>query len=496
MLNSKKIISLIICVMVVFNMCSCSNSKKTAGKNTTIHWYMPKPIDNMSDQDIVENKVNETFNEKIGATLKMHLIDTAAWEDKINVMVSSGEEFDICFTSAWSNKFINNVQKGSFLELNDLLDKYGEDIKSKVDPRAFEAVTIKNKILAVPSQNTYTSPSMISIKKEFVDKYQFDYKNVHGLADLEPFLATIKQNEQGIIPILVMGTGGISDKLIERYSDDSIPCLLYNEETGKFDFKYEVPEFIESYRTIYNYYQKGYIAKDAATKTDYTSEAKLGTYAVLRGAGAYTEDGSKSSAAYGFPCVEVLFGYSRVITGTVENAMNAISVTSKNPEIAMQMLNLIWKDPNLSNTLAYGVEGVNYAVKSKTSDENKSVLPKSGNEQTWALWHNWIGPLWDQWDSPWNSAQALKEMRKINDIAQTSSILGFAFNMQPVKAEAAQISSIMKEIQPILSTGSMPDFEQYRQTMLRKFKEAGMEKYLNEANRQLSDWKQIKKASN
>ena len=89
--------------------------------------------------------------------------------------------------------------------------------------------------------------------------------------------------------------------------------------------------------------------------------AKTGRYAVMKSSGAYTEDGSKSSAFYGFPCVEVLVGKSLIGTDSFLNG-NAISITSKNPEKAMQVLNAIWEDPYLSNTAAYGVKDVDYTV--------------------------------------------------------------------------------------------------------------------------------------
>lgn len=39
-------------------------------------------------------------------------------------------------------------------------------------------------------------------KKDLVEKYNFDYKSVQTLKDLEPYLETLKENEPGITPVL------------------------------------------------------------------------------------------------------------------------------------------------------------------------------------------------------------------------------------------------------------------------------------------------------
>ena len=268
------------------------------------------------------------------------------------------------------------------------------------------------------------------------------------------------------------------------------PGISYGEQDGKIVKILDVPQNKENYRTLNDFYKKGYIAKDAAIKTDYLAEAKSGKYAVMRDSGGYTEDGSKSTATYGFPTVETLYGYPTISTNSMTAAASAISATSKNPERAMMLLNLIWGDKYLLNTLAYGVEGKNYTVKSGTAQEdNPTIEATSGSEQTWAIWHNWLGPLWDQWDSNWNSTAALEAMRKNNDNGKASGILGFIFDPEPVKNEIAQVSAIQKESNPILTTGSMPDFEKYYTDLQKRIDEAGMDKILAEAQKQFDAWK-------
>lgn len=454
-----------------------------------ISWYMPKPIDSLKDQEAVEAEANKIIKEKLNANLHFNMIDNAGWEDKIKLMSAAGEPYDLVFTASGSNNLNANVQKGAFMPLDDLLQKYGQDILKKVDPRAWKAVTYKGKIMAIPAQTPYTPGTAYVFKKDLVEKYKFDYKSVKSLKDLEPYLETLKKNEPNIIPVIATANGATSGVGLFDYTNVSAG-ISYSEKNGTFIKTLDIQQNYDNYKVMNDFYKKGYIAKDAAIKTDYMAEAKSGKYAVLRDAGGYTEDGSKSTSTYGFPTVETFSGQPPISTYSMTAAATAISITSKNPERAMMLLNLIWSDKYLLNTLAYGVEGKNYTVKSgKVTDDNPTIEATSGAKQTWAIWHNWLGPLWDQWDSNWNSTKALEAMRKSNDTAKASGLLGFIFNNESVKSEVAQVTAVIKESNPIFTTGSMPDYDKYVEDIKKKQVDAGIDKIMAEVQKQYDAWK-------
>ncbi|WP_337102235.1 extracellular solute-binding protein [Paenibacillus sp. YIM B09110] len=509
--KTKKTVSSMIAmgmvVSVVLGGCSSGNNNEAPNATNTstaapeptetaeptkefvdISWYMRKPIDTMNDQEAIEAEANKAIKEAVNANLHFTFIDAASWEDKMKLMSASGEKYDLVFTSNWTNPIDTNVQKGAFLPLDDLLKEYGQDILAKVDERAWKAVTYNGKIMAVPSQSPFTTPQGIVFKKDLVEKYNVDYKQIKNLKDLEPYLETIKKNEPTITPLLVTKTVSAAGDFI---ADHTIVTkgIRYDEIGNKLVFETDIPQYVDNYRTMHDYYLKGYVAKDAAVKTDFTAEAKSGKYAVMRDSGGYTEDGSKSTALFGFPTVESLVYYPIISTSNMVGAATAISKTSKNPERAMELLNAVWKDKQLSNTLAFGLEGKNYTVKSGAGTDAISIEAKSGAEQTWAIWHNWLGPLWDQWDSSWNSKASLELMQKNNDEAKTSAILGFLFNGENVKSEIVQVNAVYAELLPILITGAMTDYDAFLADMKKRLADAGLDKIKAEAQTQLDAWK-------
>lgn len=471
---------------VTLILSGCGSGKEKETNSSSIVWYIPKTVSDLSHQAMVEEAANKLIGEQLDARLKFKMIDSSMYDQKMNVIISSGESYDICFTTSWTNNYYKNVKQNAFLDISELLEKYGQDILQKSDKGLLEKMKTNGKLYVIPSQNAFATPQANALKKELVEKYNFDYKNAHTLRDYEPWLEKIKQNEPGIIPIL-----SIEAPRIERYNDDSIPGLRYDEQEGKFVKYYDIPEVIDEFRIRNEFYKKGYFAKDAATKKDVLSEAKSGKYAVMQCA-YYTEDGSKSSATYGFECVDSYVGPGLITTPGVMTAMNAIGINSKQPEKAIQLLNLIWKDPEISNTLAYGVEGVDYQVDTENTAE-KTVIPNTGDSQKWAMWHNWIGPLWDQWNSSWNSTESLREMQYNNEHSDTSSIFGFIFDNTPVKTEFSQVSAATSEFRDVLMNGAMPDFDEYMANVNNKLQSSGIDKLLEEANRQLEQWKQEQK---
>lgn len=452
----------------------------------TITWYMPKSIDNMSSQSMVEDELNKIFEKEVGARLKLNLIDEASYAEKMNVVINSGEEFDIMFSGGYmpSTSFETNAPKGTFMDLTELLDKYGQDIKKKVDPRAWETITYDGKIQIIPSQSKLGWDVGYTFKKDLVDKYNFDYKSVKTMKDLEPYFEILKENEPDIVPVLDIETPnwGFSD--INSLGGGWL--VLFDEEKEEFFYRMDDNRELESYRLRNEWYQKGYFPKDAITLN--AAEAKkTGKYAVMTHAGAITEDGAKSSAAYGFPCVD-----QKVDSFSCTGAFNfgqAISATSKHPEEAMKILNLIWKDPYISNTLAYGIEGVDYVYESGKGTDNPTVIPKDGADKTWTIWHNFVGPLFDQWNSSWNSTEALQKMQEDNKTVIISKKADVIFDTEPIKAELAALNEIWQSADKVLQYGAMTDFDSYISELKQKCDTAGMEKVITELNRQYKEAK-------
>ena len=108
---------------------------------------------------------------------------------------------------------------------------------------------------------------------------------------------------------------------------------------------------------------EGYIAKEAVSNNDLISVIKTGKYAIFGG----RRSDVKTTNLYGFDCVEAEPTYGIIGTNNIINSLACVSATSKHPEKAVQVLNLIWSDPELLNLLAYlYLQSVRQPQKQKT----------------------------------------------------------------------------------------------------------------------------------
>jgi len=454
-------------------------------------WYMiPCIVDRPNEKNVMA-EINRQLKEKINAELEFHFIDLGSYEEKMRVMSAAGDPYDICLATSWINKINLNVARGAFAPLNDLLPKYGPNILRIIEDRWWPAVTYNGKIYAIPNPSNYAQAWGFVFKKDLVEKYNFDYKNCHTLDDLEPYLEIIKKNEPDIIPLCASPkyTPGL-DVTLEL--DHVVANIYFDPQTNKFTPIYDVPRMIAKYKKISEYYKKGYIAKDAATLADWKEEGKTGRYAVMSTTGSFTEDGSKSSAEYGFPCVESFIGTTLVSTTSVTSAAIAVSATSRNPERAVMLIDLMYGDKKFLNLCAFGIEGQDYRVVDGQGTDNPTIEVNS--PYTWVIWANWLGDLYQSYPCiNGNTAEALAQMKKDIEMSQASPILGFIFDIEPVKNEVAQLETINTEFSEILITGTHPDVDAYLSEFRARSEAAGIGKVMAEIERQYNAWKEANK---
>lgn len=81
-----------------------------------------------------------------------------------------------------------------------------------------------------------------------------------------------------------------------------------------------------------------------------------------------------------------------------------------------------------------------------------------------------------------------EKFEEFNKNSTPSPALGFYFDSNPVRTEIAAISNVTSEFSPALLKGAV-DPEEYLPAFNKKLKEAGMEKVLDEIQKQYDEWK-------
>jgi len=316
--------------------------------------------------------------------------------------------------------------------------------------------------------------------KELVDKYNLDISSVHSMESLEPLLKTIKENEPDLTPYAMLKD--FVPLMPFDYIIEKLPMAVRIDTT---DYKVvnmlETQEAKDALKTVHEYYKAGYISPEVATTSSVDDLYKSGKWFMDR---ASTQPFAENlwSASYGYPVVSTPAGDPYIYNWSVMGSMQAISANSKYPEKAMEFLNLLNTDPVLRNMIDSGIEGVHYE---KVGDNVMKNLDESKNYDmpTFSLGNLMItylneGDPENKWD----------EFKKFNESGINAPLLGFNFDSSKVTTELAAVQNVKEEYWSALMTGTVnPD--EYLPKAIEKFKAAGIDKIIEEAQKQIDEWR-------
>ena len=459
-------------------------------------WYM-RGRGAEKDEGLVEDALNKYIKPKINATIKIINLDRGSYPERMPAIVASGEAFDMAFTASWVLNYAQFAQKGAFVALNDpknnLQEKYLKGTVAALGDFYYGGSAINGIHYAIPVNKEWAHSNGFVLRKDILDKYNIKYSHDMTLDQMEPIFQAVKDNAPDMIPVQAYANNSPLTNAIDWDfpAGTRVPVVKY--QTGKDDKIYnmfERPETLKYYDTIRRFYLKGFIRKDAASTEDYTPDLASGKlFATI----VVTHPGQpgETEQGFGFPFVVVNNTPSIISNNETQGAMNAISITSKDPARAAMFMELENTDVWVNNTVAFGIEGTHW-VKTSTGQID---FPKGVTAQTsgyvpainWAFGNQFLNYLWttepvDKW----------AKYKEYNKSAVPSNSLGFIPNYDPIKTEIAALNNVWAEFEPGLEVGST-DPAVYVPRANAKAKEAGIDKVIAELQKQFDAWKASKK---
>lgn len=125
-------------------------------------------------------------------------------EVEIVINSPSNEPFDMMFAAGWLN-YPQAVAKKVFQPIDDLMDKYGQDVIKNIPKATLEAGRFNDKLYAVATYKEFASAGCIAIQKDLVDKYKLDLSKIKTIYDLDLVFELIKKNEPNVVPLYEAG---------------------------------------------------------------------------------------------------------------------------------------------------------------------------------------------------------------------------------------------------------------------------------------------------
>lgn len=490
----KRIVATVISLaMVAASLTGCGKAAgDSAASNTssggddveTIIWWLggDEPEDFQEALDIM----NAYTAEKIGVKVDIKLASWGDYTDKVNMVVNSGEYFDMMWTEVGT--YQQFVELGAFQDITDKVKTVSPDLYKFIPEKLWNGVLIDDKIYSVPTYKDSSCTFYVCWDKALVDQYGIDYENVDTIDEVSDWLYKIHDETGENVWTCSKSTRGAQNWIYPLYSK-IVSGIGYVIGVGTFDESGKVVPILEQedamkiLKTYHQWYLDGIINQDAPTLESMPSKSNI-----LCSQGY---PGAESVWAHTLGCDETVItpiNEAFYDTSTIQGSLNAISSGSEHVDACLKYLQLLNTDNYLRNMLAYGVEGKDWEY---TDTESKTGTVKKLSD-TWGLAAFAQATFFNLSPVDPDPADKYDQILAMNESAKEAVTCGFALEKTNIETELANVSAIYDKYYIELFCG-VSDPEVVVPQMYEEMYDAGLQKIIDEAQKQMDEFLAQKK---
>lgn len=489
----KRIICLLLAVLMTISGCARSLQEETESADRLIVTYQTMPYSRLDGLGRIQKAINEIAKKTIGAEVEFLTVDAQDSFTIYPLWLSQGKRIDLMVLNYQDIQ--NYVKSGQLLAMDSLLNQHGGDIRRIMDAGLdlTTGTTVNGEIygLAVASYPN-GSGGGLWIPERYLEEagVAFEKGKIYSMDELDHLFAVLKEKYPDKYPLGQLASGGTFSTyhyfygMQNPFGDGGVSGCL-DLDTGEIVNFYDTDSYREFLHRIRRWYQLGYIYPDAA----YTAFSNV---ELLKSGEILSIPFTSTPGMFEDECGEeslVCLRLSEIVMtgGGPRGIFWVIPATCRNPEEAMEFLNLMYADDRIVNLLVWGEEGLDY----KFLDEAEGIITYPENvTQENADYFNPLGLYGDM-----RLAYALNSNELKNEMAhyveQASFIYqdydGFSFDKSPVATEAWQVQEVLDRYLPVLESGCL-ELEDTYAGFLSALEQAGINIIIAEKQRQLDAW--------
>lgn len=404
--------------------------------------------------------------------------------DTLEKMKQTNEQADV--VAVPDSIYTTMADRGLLLPLDDFLEsEQGTEIVNVLPARDLARCRYDGVTYGVSAH--LRTVGAIAYDKRLLEKYDIDVSELSSdIFENEAVLQRVKDGEQGkVIPY------AYNDEILYElgmWKVNPVECLAYTQ-AGEAVNIFETEELKEMLFKLKDFKDKGLLG--------FVSESGFGPFFAISEI-AHREDPFENNFSYVNKEGQEVTVQSIVVPDMERpqiapfwgDTQTAIASWSKNRENALDFLTRLYTDPDIANLILYGSEGKEYTI-------HDNVVTRLPFNSLWVLGEHYTNALIAY---PQNNTAADKMAFQTRYYEQCEPNIpdGFRFDPTPVMAEVDATNAVYyagieekelsSEVRDLFHLKSA-DIDDALSEINRKLRAAGMDKIIEEFNRQLTEWR-------
>lgn len=503
MKKSNRVLTAVLAAIMAatgFSGCGKKNtgSENADGGEIKLKWVM-SGAGEQSDSQMVWKAFNEklkTYDGMENVSVEFKVIPYADYTQKFLLMQTSREHFDIAQT--YQLKEINEVRNGTFIELDDLIDKNAPELKNDLPEFLLKYGQVDGKQYLIPNYQMLPSLWHLWMPKSMVDKYS-DINTIREAVNnpksetelydvMEKYFEAAKAGGElgkGFNPNCanILFLDYMFDKPYDPFA------VKLSDSTHKVEEIHMTEEMKQLFAKMDDWYKKGYIRRDVLSADLNDGKAKEGGYLAYMNQANYGDDEYTEN---NIDMYLVYAGGTPFVPPVNYAGSNGISANCEHPDKAIKLLELMntEKGKELYNLLVYGIEGTHYK---KIADDKIEIADgagqSSGNTYGLAKWI--VGNTKYAYltsGQPDNYKEIVFDKLNQGETTRYSEFIGFSPDLSKYEAKISQMNAVIKEFYNPLCYGALENWENSYNELVQKLKACQSDDICAELQKQVDEF--------
>lgn len=465
-----------------------STAESTGEEPYKVHfaYYIAKESPNMQ---ALADAVNELTREELNMEVELQALTQGTYHQQIPMMLAAGEPMDIFISRA--SEVGTFIESQYILDCTPYLDQMGNATAALGED--LQACYIGNFLAGFGSMAERATPGAMVVRKDIFDelgykKEDFDYTlpNMGVLDQITEMYAKVKEKYPDMVCFDGTAVPASCAFCFVDNLSSSFGVLETPDSTTVVNW-FETDMYRRLCEVATEWYTKGYSSKDIAVNTDGGDVKMKGgnCFSYFQSWKPGVEIEKKSQTGYEVEMIQLI--EAPKTSYNVNTRLWSIANSSENPEKAAKFLDWTYSSGEFTDLINWGLPGTDWVLNSDGQADYPEGVTASTvgyhNDKGFSYPNQFNGTLWagspvDQWE----------QYEAWNDTLTESAAFGFAFDSTSVATEMATLQTVYDKYQKTVGFGTMPDLDAAIQEFNDGLYGAGLQKVLDEKQRQLDEW--------